>query len=130
MSGFDPHSGRRVVSLSKIHLPPKSTGYRLPRMLWLRPDMTEKLFTGTLSKRKKNNKKKACKPELARTPGFGPFVFSSFFLNTGKIFRIKFCFGLQDINRPMLHEIPENWINRKHCSNVAFLLLLVDCSEN
>ena len=23
---FDPHSGRRVVSLSKIHLPPKSTG--------------------------------------------------------------------------------------------------------
>ena len=24
--GFDPHSGRRVVSLSKIHLPPKITG--------------------------------------------------------------------------------------------------------
>ena len=24
--GGDPHSGRRVVSLSKIHLPPKSTG--------------------------------------------------------------------------------------------------------
>ena len=24
--GLDPHSGRRVVSLSKIHLPPKSTG--------------------------------------------------------------------------------------------------------
>ena len=24
--GFDPHSGRRVVSLSKIHIPPKSTG--------------------------------------------------------------------------------------------------------
>ena len=24
--GFDPHSGRRVVSLGKIHLPPKSTG--------------------------------------------------------------------------------------------------------
>ena len=24
--GFDPHSGRRVVSLSKLHLPPKSTG--------------------------------------------------------------------------------------------------------
>ena len=22
--GFDPHSGRRVVSLSKIHLPPKT----------------------------------------------------------------------------------------------------------
>ena len=25
--GFDPHSGRRVVSLRKRHLPPKSTGY-------------------------------------------------------------------------------------------------------
>ena len=24
--GFDPHSGRLVVSLSKIHLSPKSTG--------------------------------------------------------------------------------------------------------
>ena len=24
--GFDPHSGPRVVSLSKIHLPPKNTG--------------------------------------------------------------------------------------------------------
>ena len=131
MSGLDPHSGRRVVSLSKIHLPPKRTGYRLPRMLWLRPDMTEKLFTGTLSKRKQQQQKTTtCKPELARTTGFGPSVFSSFFLNTGKIFRIKFCFGLQDINRPMLHEIPENWINRKHGSNVAFLLSLVDCSEN
>ena len=25
--GFDPHSGRSVVSMSKIHLSPKSTGY-------------------------------------------------------------------------------------------------------
>ena len=24
--GFDPHAGHCVVSLSKIHLPPKSTG--------------------------------------------------------------------------------------------------------
>ena len=24
--GLDPHSGRRVMSLNKIHLPPKSTG--------------------------------------------------------------------------------------------------------
>ena len=24
--GFDPYSGHRVVSMSKIHLPPKSTG--------------------------------------------------------------------------------------------------------
>ena len=64
------------MSLSKVHLPPKVLV--IPRMLWLRPDMTEKLFTGTLSKRKK--KRKTCKPELARTPGFGPTVFfSSFF---------------------------------------------------
>ena len=26
VGGFDPHSGRRVVSLSKIHLHPKNTG--------------------------------------------------------------------------------------------------------
>ena len=38
--GFDPHSGRRVVSLSKIHLPPKNTGNT-------QEDMTEKLLTGT-----------------------------------------------------------------------------------
>ena len=48
--GFDPHSGRCVVSLSKIRLPPKSTGQ--PRKRWCRPDMTEKLFTGPLSKNK------------------------------------------------------------------------------
>ena len=67
----------------------------MPRMLWLRPDMTEKLFTGTQSKRKKTTKKKTCEPELARTPGFGPSVFfSSFFLNTGKIFRIKILFWI------------------------------------
>ena len=61
---FDPHSGRCVVSLSKVHLPPKVLV--IPRMLWLRPDMTEKFFTGTLSKRKKTTKK--CKLEFARTP--------------------------------------------------------------
>ena len=38
--GFDPHSGRRVVSLSKIHLPPKNV-LVIPRKRWLRPDMTE-----------------------------------------------------------------------------------------
>ena len=45
VGGFNPHSGRREVSLSKIHLPPKSTG-NTPRKRWLRPDMTEKLFIG------------------------------------------------------------------------------------
>ena len=44
--GFDPHSGCRVVSLSKIHLPPKRV-LVIPRKWWLRPDMTEKLLTGT-----------------------------------------------------------------------------------
>ena len=86
--------------------------------------MTEKLLTGTLSKRKKQ---KTCKPELARTPGFGPSVFFLFFSEYWENIPHKI---LQDINRPMLHEIPENWINRKHCSNVTFLLSLVDCSEN
>ena len=41
---FDPNSGRCVVSLSEIHLPPKSTGN------------TQELFTWTLSKKKKNFK--------------------------------------------------------------------------
>ena len=45
--GFEPHSGRRVVSLSKTYLPPKVLV--IPRKRWLRPNMTEKLFTGTLN---------------------------------------------------------------------------------
>ena len=53
--GFEPHSGRRVVSLSKTYLPPpppqkkKKKVLVIPRKRWLRPDMTEKLLTGTLS---------------------------------------------------------------------------------
>ena len=42
---FDPHSGCRVVSLSKIHLPPKKV-LVISRKRWLRPDMTEKLLMG------------------------------------------------------------------------------------
>ena len=38
--GFDPHSGRHVVSLSKIHIPPKKV-LVIPRKRWLCPDMTE-----------------------------------------------------------------------------------------
>ena len=45
--GFDPHSGRRVVSLRKTYLPPKVLV--IPRKRWLHPNMTEKLFTGMLS---------------------------------------------------------------------------------
>ena len=36
--GFDPHSGRRVVTFTSLVI---------PRKRWLRPDMTEKLLTGT-----------------------------------------------------------------------------------
>ena len=45
--GFEPQSGRRVVSLSKTYLPPKALV--ISRKRWLRPNMSEKLFTGTLS---------------------------------------------------------------------------------
>ena len=45
--GFEPDSGRRVVSLSKTYLPPKVLV--IPRNQWLCPNMTEKLFTGMLS---------------------------------------------------------------------------------
>ena len=44
--GVRSHSGRRVVSLSKKHLPPKKV-LAIPRKRWFRPDMTEKLLTGT-----------------------------------------------------------------------------------
>ena len=45
--GFDTYR-RRVVSLSKTLYSPKVL-VNLPRKRWLRPDMTEKLLTGTLS---------------------------------------------------------------------------------
>ena len=45
--GFEPHSGRGVVSLSKTYLPPQVLV--IPRKRWLRPNMTENLFTRTLS---------------------------------------------------------------------------------
>ena len=44
--GFDPHSGRLVVSLSKIHLPPKKV-LVIHRKRWLCPDMTENILTWT-----------------------------------------------------------------------------------
>ena len=43
---FNPHSGHRVVFLSKTHYLPKILV--IHRKRWLRPNMTEKLFTGTL----------------------------------------------------------------------------------
>ena len=41
--GFEPYLGSRVVSLSKTYLLPKVLV--IPRKRWLRPNMTEKLFT-------------------------------------------------------------------------------------
>ena len=45
--GFDPHSGRRVVSLSKIDAFTSQKVLVIPRKRWLRSDMTEKMLTGT-----------------------------------------------------------------------------------
>ena len=42
-----PHMRHRVMSLSKTHLLP--TVLVKPRKSWLRPEMTEKLLTWTLS---------------------------------------------------------------------------------
>ena len=55
--GFEPHSGSHAVSLSKTYLlppPPKKKKRKkkvlvIPGKRWLRPNMTEKLFTATLS---------------------------------------------------------------------------------
>ena len=46
--GFETYR-RRVVSLSKTLYSPKVLVNPLPRKRWLRPDMTEKLLTGTLN---------------------------------------------------------------------------------
>ena len=60
--GFDPHSGRLIVSLSKIYSLPKTTGNTRKR--WLRPDMTETMFTGRLSKNETKTKTQSDKPSL------------------------------------------------------------------
>ena len=46
VGGFETYI-RRVVSMRKIFYSPKVLV--IPRKSWLRPDMTEKLLTGTLS---------------------------------------------------------------------------------
>ena len=53
--GFETYL-RRVVSLSKTLYSPKVLV--IPRKCWLRADMTEKLFNGTLNLNTKNNKTK------------------------------------------------------------------------
>ena len=51
------------VSLSKKHLLPKKV-LVIPRKRWLRLNMTEKLFTGTLNQNKKKKKKKKKKVQI------------------------------------------------------------------
>ena len=43
--GFDPHSGLRVVSFQQDTFTSQKV-LVIPRKRWLRPDMSEKLFTG------------------------------------------------------------------------------------
>ena len=47
-SGFDPHKGHGVVSLSKTHLFLR-VQVNTQRKWWLHPDMTEKLLAGKLN---------------------------------------------------------------------------------
>ena len=42
VGGFEPHSGRRLVSLSKKCLPLPPQALLIPGKRWLRPNMTEK----------------------------------------------------------------------------------------
>ena len=86
------------MPLSKIHLPPKSSLLVIPRVRWLHPDMTEKLFSGKLSK-ENETKRNTCRPELARTPGFGKILprFLHFFSENRENILNQILFGLQDI---------------------------------
>ena len=99
-------------------------------MLWLRPDMTEKVFTGTLSKRKNKTKKHVSQNWPGHPGSVLPF-FLHFFLNTGKIFRINFfvldCNTL--IGRCCMKSQKTGLIANT-VQMLLFLLSLVDCSEN
>ena len=59
---FHDLKGPEEKSLSKIYLPPQKKVLVIPRKRWLRPNMTEKLFTGTLSI--KPNHKKVSRKKL------------------------------------------------------------------
>ena len=66
--GFEPHSGRSVVSLSKTYLPPKKV-LVIPRKRWLHPNMAEKLFTGMLSIKPNQKPKQAQVSGCPRSEG-------------------------------------------------------------
>ena len=61
------------------------------------------------AKQKKKQTEKHVSQNWSGHPGSVLPFFLHFFLNTGKIFRIKFLFWIaRHKNRPMLHEILEN----------------------
>ena len=76
--GFEPHSGRRVVSLSKTYL------LVIPRKRWLRPNMTEKLFTGTLSIKLNQLRRSAANDKIFKLFFLHPFLASTIYNNTIK----------------------------------------------
>ena len=45
--GFEPHSGKQCCVLEQGTFTPQKV-LVIPRKQWLRPNMTEKVFTGTL----------------------------------------------------------------------------------
>ena len=82
MSGFDPHSGRRVVSLSKIHLPPKSTGYTQDVVAPSRHDR-KNVYWDAKQKKKKQQKKHVSQNWPGHPGSVLPFffIFSKFWEN-------------------------------------------------
>ena len=62
----------------------------IPRNSWLRLNMTEKLFTGTLNYNKNKNKKKVAKRNATKTPLKPPLRISIFQLSPGnRLLRIE-----------------------------------------
>ena len=87
--------------LEQDTLLPESTGY-LPRKRWLRPDMTEKLLTGTLSLNTTNQ---------PRQIGFNVFWFALLF----KAFKIVYCMRKDCSLRGILPETVQMWISFHLC---------------
>ena len=65
-----PLGSNRVVSLSKAHFTPQKV-LVIPRKRWLRPNMTEKLFTGTLRINQPTNQlsEKVFRLQIVMLPG-------------------------------------------------------------
>ena len=54
--GFEPHSGQTVLCPWARHIYSPKKVLVIPKKRWLRPNMTEKLFTGTLRINQHHNK--------------------------------------------------------------------------